>query len=116
MELVIDANILFAILIRDSYTANLVFKNNITLIAPEFLIEEFFKHEKLIISKLKRTREEFVQIMHQLNDIIRIIPSEEYENNLNTALEITPDENDAMYFALAIKLKCDIWSNDAKLK
>ena len=29
---------------------------------------------------------------------------------------ISPDEKDTAYFALALKLKCAIWSNDKKLK
>ena len=30
--------------------------------------------------------------------------------------KISPDINDTEYFALALKLKCSIWSNDKKLK
>lgn len=32
------------------------------------------------------------------------------------AKEISPDKNDIAYFALALKLKCPIWTNDKKLK
>jgi len=32
------------------------------------------------------------------------------------AEKISPDPNDLMYFALALKLKCPIWSNDKELK
>ncbi len=31
-------------------------------------------------------------------------------------LNSPPDENDIIYFALALKLKCCIWSNDKALK
>ncbi len=116
MELVLDANILFAIMIRSSTTAQLAFEETLNLIAPEFIIEEFLNHEEEILGKLKRTQEEFVQMMHLLKDIITIIPSEEYSWYINSALAITPDEKDTMYFALALQRGCAIWSNDRKLK
>src|SRR3989338_2880005 len=103
MELVIDANILFAILIRNSVTATLAFDTHLVLIAPEFLIEEFLKHEEEISKKLKRSREEFVSIMHELCDIIMIIPSEEYVDKIESAKKSTPDLNDTMYLALALQ-------------
>ena len=37
-------------------------------------------------------------------------------NGIQMAEKITPDPNDAEYFALALKLGCGIWSNDKKLK
>ena len=54
--------------------------------------------------------------MHMLKEIISIVPKEEYSLFLDDAKSISPDENDVMYFALALKLKCGIWSNDKKLK
>ena len=35
---------------------------------------------------------------------------------IEDAGKISPDDKDVMYFALALKLRCIIWSNDAKLK
>ena len=35
---------------------------------------------------------------------------------MKEAEEISPDEKDILYFALALKLKCGIWSNDKRLK
>lgn len=43
MKLVIDANILFAALFKDSLTAELILSDELQLIAPEFLLEEFAK-------------------------------------------------------------------------
>lgn len=41
MRLVLDANILFAALIKDSLTAELIIKDELQLYAPEFLLDEF---------------------------------------------------------------------------
>lgn len=45
-----------------------------------------------------------------------LIPKEEIEPFIEEAEKISPDERDVLYFALALKLKCGIWSNDKKLK
>ena len=86
------------------------------ILSPEFIIEEFFKYESLILKKTSRTREQFIQIMHMLKEVITVVPEEEYSAFMKEAKSISPDEKDTMYFALALKLKCGIWSNDKKLK
>ncbi len=50
MEVVIDANILFSCLIKDSVTAKLMCKENIKLYAPSFLIEEFIKYDQSLLN------------------------------------------------------------------
>src|SRR3989338_7252266 len=104
MILVIDANILFSALIKDSLTAELIFNEDFKLYTCEFIIDEFFKYEKEIMKKTHRTREQFITIMHQLKDIITIIPKEEYYHLIEEAKKFSPDPKDIMYFALAIKL------------
>ena len=76
MDLVIDANILFSALIKDSFTSTIIFSDTFRLFTPEFISTELEKHKE----------------------------------------EITPDLDDMVYFALALKLNCPIWSNDKKLK
>lgn len=115
MELVLDANILFSALIKDSLTAELLFNENLHLYSPEFIIHEFLKYSDLISSKKVRTNEDFIQIMHLLKDIITVIPKEEYLSLFDKAALISPDEKDVLYFALAMKLDCAIWSNDKRL-
>lgn len=114
--LVIDANILFSALIKNSLTAELIFEEDIMLSTPEFVIEEFLKYEDLILKKTSRTREEFIQIMHVLKDVITVVPKEEYSLFIREAEKFSPDEKDIMYLALALKLKCAVWSNDKRLK
>ena len=116
MKIIVDANILFASLIKISTTASLLFNSNLKLYSPEFVLEEFMKYSDLIQKKMKRSREEFVTIMHQLYQLITIIPQEEYEKYMEEATVISPDDKDVPYFALALKLKCGIWSNDFELK
>lgn len=116
MILVVDANILFAALIKNSLTAELMFNADFKLYTCEFIIGEFFKHEKDILKKTHRTREQFITIMHQLKDIITVIPEEEYSIQMIEAKKFSPDPDDVMYLALAMKLNTAIWSNDERLK
>ncbi len=116
MELIVDANILFSGLIRNNITADLLFNRNLTLFSPDFVIEEFTKYWDFLVEKSSKTTEQFIQIQHMLKGIINVVPKEEYSDFIKIAKEISPDIDDTMYFALALKLKCGIWSNDKKLK
>ena len=57
MRLVIDANILFATLIKNSLTAKLLLNDKLKFYAPEFLFEEFAKYEDYLLNKTHRTKE-----------------------------------------------------------
>ena len=41
MNLVLDSNVLFAALIKDSVTSSLLFEDDLCLYAPEFIFTEF---------------------------------------------------------------------------
>jgi len=116
MDIVIDANVLFASLLKEGLTAELIMSDNFHLFAPEFLLEEFSKYEQTILDRTKRTTQEFNEILEILKEVIAIIPMEEFEDKLIEAKEISPDPDDVHYLALALKLCCPIWSNDKKLK
>ena len=116
MELVVDANILFSDLIKDSFIANLIFNKNLVLYTPEFIIDEFFKYKNYILNKTSRSEEDYIKISHMLKYKINVIPKEEYKEFIDDAEKISPDEKDIIYFALALKLNCAIWSGDKKIK
>ncbi|MBR9704371.1 putative toxin-antitoxin system toxin component, PIN family [Candidatus Pacearchaeota archaeon] len=116
MKLVVDANILFSSLIKEGKTIELLLDPSLQLFTPEYILTEFEKHKDEILKKTNRLIKEFNEIFNFLKTIINIIPEHELSNCLNKANQISPDPNDAMYFALAIKLNCAIWTNDKKLK
>ena len=114
MELVIDSNILFAALIKNSATSEILFKH--TLYAPEFIFEEFNKYKEYLKDKTKREEDEFEKFLDLFERNVILVPKEEYSKFITEAEKISTDEKDVLYFALALKLKCGIWSNDKKLK
>ena len=114
MDLVIDSNILFAALIKKSATSGILFKH--TLHAPEFIFEEFNKYKDYLKDKTKREEEGFENFFNLFERNVILVPKEEIKLFMKEAEKISPDEKDVLYFALALKLRCGIWSNDKKLK
>src|SRR3989344_1732501 len=116
MELIVDVNALFAALIKVSVTSDLIVDNSLNLNSVEFIFSEFEKYEDLIKEKTERTDEEFDRFMEIIERRIKLIPYEEFELFMEEAEKICPDPKDVQYFALALKLKCGLWSDDKKLK
>jgi len=116
MDLVVDANVLFSALIKDSFAYNLLFSASFHLFMPEYIFTELEKHKEELLKKTERTDEEFFRLVETLKRRIDIIPLEELVPYVEEAEKISPDPYDMAYFALALKLNCAIWSNDKKLK
>ncbi len=112
----VDANILFAALIKEGSTADLLISDKLQLFAPEFLFEEFRKYEDLILEKTQRSKEEFNHFLEILQEEITIIPQDSITPFLDQAGKISPDPKDTVYLALALAIKSNIWSNDKNLK
>ena len=116
MDLVVDANILFAALIKNGVTTKLIFVDDLHLYAPEFLLEEFNKHRNYLLNKTHRTKEEFNEILEVLAYRIIFIPFEDIEQYLEKADKISPDPDDSIYFAIALKIGASIWTNEKRLQ
>lgn len=114
MDLVIDSNILFAALIKESGTSDILFKHK--LYAPEFIFEEFRKYRDYLKGKTKRNEENFNELFDLFERNVILIPKKEIEPFIEKAEKISPDAKDVTYLALALKLKYALWSNDRDLK
>ncbi len=118
MILAIDANILFAIFSQKSFTRRFIILNRdiLELYSPKFAIEEIEKYKQEIIEKFRLTEESFEVILSFMRNIIYFVDFDFYKEYIIEAKKISPDIKDVEYFALALKLKCPIWSNDKVLK
>ena len=114
MDLVIDSNILFAALLKESGTSDILFKHR--LYAPEFIFEEFNKYKEYLKDKTKRSEENFNELFDLFERNAILIPKEEIDPFIEKAEKISPDAKDVPYLALALKLRCGLWSNDRSLK
>ncbi len=116
MEFVIDANVIISALIStQGKTFDIILNDRIRLYAPEFLLEEINKYKKYIIEKAEISDNEFESFLYLISSHINFVPCIEFEKHIPFAEKITPDLNDAEYFALALHLNCGIWTNDKML-
>lgn len=116
MQIIVDANPIISILIKPGKTIEILFLEELELIAPELLFEEIENNKELIIQKSGLTKEEINKFIEIIKKRISLIPEEEFVKYREKAEKICPDEKDTTYFALALYFKCPIWSNEKKLK
>jgi predicted nucleic acid-binding protein len=118
MDIVVDANILIAALIKDGYTRRLLVFSDDDFSVPEYLFDEVADHLAELEGKSRlpkeRIRAVLGEILHLAN--VRVVPIRELTSHLEAARRIAPDKDDSLYFALALKKNCPIWSNDRRLK
>jgi len=116
MKLVIDTNEIFSFFNPRSHARSMAFRNDIELHAPAFALEELEHIKPLILARFLVSEQNYVFTTKLLKSIISFSPDVAYEGVMERSKELSPDPNDADFFALALTLKCPIWSEDAALK
>lgn len=117
MELIIDANVVISALISlNGKTRDLIFLDNLSLFAPEYLLEETEKYKELIIKKSDLDENSFELVKSLIFSKIKLIPFSKFKSHFSRAKEICPDPNDEEYLALALFKNIPIWSDDKALK
>lgn len=116
IQIIVDANIVFAILIRPGKPLDLFFDSRLSLVAPQLLFEELENNKEEIKEKSSLDDQDFDWLYAILKQNIDIIPEEEFVRFRKKADEVCPDPKDIVYFALALYLSCPLWSNEKKLK
>ena len=117
MELVVDANVIISSLISPAgKTSEILFSDKLKLYAPEYLLEEIDRYKKEISEKSGLSIEEINVLLSLISLNLELVPFSEFEEFIENASKICHDPDDREYFALSLKLKCPLWSNDKKLK
>ncbi len=119
MKIIIDSNILFSALIKDSITRQLILEYEDYFLFPEFIFEEMEKHKNLILKKSKMSEKDFNELLKIILNKVLIIPNEVLYPYKNNALKIVKDidKNDVIFFACALAYTDSIiWSDDKNLK
>ena len=115
MRLVIDTNIIFSALIKDSTTRRILLTSKFDFFVPEYVFIEIQKHSEEILEKSGYGQDDFDTMLDTLISNINVIPTEEFKNYIPKAFKIMKDidEDDTSFLALAIMINGDgIWSND----
>jgi len=116
MMLVIDNNVLFALMKPDSSASKIFHSLNKKLLAPEHIKKEFKKHEKECMLKSNLGKQEFEKRLTEVEARVIFYGPLEYSRSFNDALAVVDDPDDAHYLALALSLGASIWSNDAHFR
>ena len=112
MRVVIDANVLISALIRDGVTRRLIFKSELYLVAPKFILVEVEKYKKEIQIKSKLTDEQVGVLLNGCISEITLVEDVDLVPFLRAAETLTAADNDLLYLACALKVNADIWTND----
>ena len=116
MLLVVDMNVLFSFFKKFSPTRKLISTGNLQLFSPRYALDELNEHLKELLPKSRINIGAFELLKTVLSWYVNFIPVSEYKEFKAEAESTSPDPNDTQYFALALKLRCAIWSNDKLLK
>lgn len=116
MQVIVDANVIMAMLIKPGKPIDLFFKEELEIFAPELLFKELENNRQVIIQKSMISEEEISTLFFILRQRIIIIPEEEFLQCREEAEKVCPDPKDIVYFALALYLHCAIWTNEKILK
>ena len=112
MKLILDNNVLFAVMKPKSVSSYLFFTLHMEVLAPVFLWAEFNKYKKICLTKSGLSEQEFEIWLKDVQSRIITIDTQEYKKFFKRALSAIPDVDDVSYIALALAKNAIIWSED----
>ena len=116
MRIVVDTNILFSYFWEKSVTKRLLETLKFELISPGISLNEINEYKREIINKTGISDKKFSTILSSLKKTVRFIDKISYKSYLKEAEKTSPDKSDADFFALCLKERAFLWSNDYLLK
>lgn len=117
---VVDANLIFSILISDSEKIWRGFtRKDVTFVTPNFVIVELFRHFDRIKKASHLPEEKMFKIMSRIVARLRfygesLISTGSLVEAYRLCREVDP--KDVLYVALALELNAKFWTNDNALK
>ena len=116
MDIVIDANVLFRILISQGDIIDIFTNSNLVLYAPERLQREFMNHASEIREKSSLSHKGYEELTQFLFRHIHAVALEEYQSFLPKAKKILGEhEKDIEFIALCLLKKCKLWTYEKRL-
>ena len=115
MILVIDSNPLIAGFLRNSTSRKIILYEKVVLHSPDWLISEFERNESELMSKFPNS-DNFFETKNLLFKFVKLAPESEYLKYIKEASKLAKHIKDISYFALALYLKCPIWSDEKSFK
>jgi len=119
MRIVIDSNVLFSALIRDSTTRKIILDYDGLFLFPGFVFDEMNKHKAVLFEKSGMSKDEFNELLQIILDKAEIVPNNITKPYMREANELVKniDADDKVFVACALAYPNSIlWSNDHRLK
>ena len=119
MNIILDSNILFSALIKDSITRRMILDYENHFLFPSFIFEEIEKYKEELLKKSDMNPNDFELLFSILLRKVMIIPMEILSPYKKEAYEIVKniDPNDVIFIACSLAYPNSIiWSDDKKLK
>ena len=118
MKIVIDSNILFSALIKDSVTRRMILEYDGFFLFPSFIFEELEKHKGELLKKSGMKRKNFETLLNLLLKKVLIVSTDVLFRYRTQAYELVKDidPDDTLFIACALAYPGSIiWSDDKKL-
>jgi len=119
LKIVIDSNILFSALIKDSITRRIILDYENQFLFPSYIFGEMEIHKTELLTKSKMKEKDFEELLSLLIRKVIIIPNELLLHYKKEAYQIIKDidPDDVIFIASALAFTDSvIWSDDKKLK
>ena len=117
MDIVIDANVVFSIIINMGRSLDVIASGKIRLFSPETLLVELERNKDELRSKAGFSESEMNAFIELMLPEIKFIFEDEFKGYLAEAKKLLPEHpKDVPYLALALKLRCPIWSYEKRLR
>ncbi|MBI4149505.1 PIN domain-containing protein [Candidatus Woesearchaeota archaeon] len=120
MHIIIDSNVLFSAIIKDSTTRRLILEYPDFFLFPAYIFEEMNRHKEELAAKSKMDEMEFHQLFGLMLQKMAVVPfavSDQYHDDAQRLAKRVGSPEDVEFFACALAYPGSvIWSNDARLK
>lgn len=107
MKLILDTNVFFSGIIKDSITRKILLYPDYEFYIPDFFLIELKKYEEYLINKTGLEKLKFKQLLKDILENIYLVPINEYSDKLIKAKEIIGniDKKDIPFIAVALSFK-----------
>ena len=119
MKIIIDSNVLFSAMIKDSLTRRIILEYEGHFLFPSYIFEEFEKYKVEILRKSGMNIIEFNKLLSIILRKVLIVPTETLIPYREEALEIIGeiDVKDVIFIACALAYPNSVlWTDDKRLK
>ena len=115
MLIVVDANPFIASFLQDSSSRKILLSEKITIYSPAWLKDEFERNEFELKKKFPSSAD-FSKTKEILFKFVKLVPASAYFSFIVEATGLAKHSKDVPYFALALHLKCPLWSEEKSFK